>query len=85
MKNKKIEFAPDDRIGYLQVWVDQAMEVICRLSGIPGYVFISDESSVLDFPLEEKDLSRLSKELGVEVKRDDLIVDVAQRMKNAFG
>lgn len=80
MKKKKIEFASDKRISYLQTWVDQIMEAIC-----PEYLFISDESSIGDFDVEEEDLPRLRKELGVDVKRTDLIVDVAQRMKDAFG
>jgi hypothetical protein len=80
MKKKKIEFAPDTRIGYLQPWVDQIMKVIC-----PDYLFISDESSIGDFPIEKEGLPALSKELGVPVKLGDLVVDVAQRMKNAFG
>jgi hypothetical protein len=85
MSKKKIEFSPDDRIGYLQIWVDQVMEAICRVSGIPDYVYISDESVVDHFPVEKKDLAVLEKDLGVPVKLNDLIVDVAQRMKNAFG
>lgn len=80
MKKKKIEFASDKRISYLQTWVDQVMEVVC-----PEYLFISDESSIGDFPLDEEDLPRLRKELGVDVKLTDLIVDVAQRMKDTFA
>ena len=80
MKKKKIELASDERIGYLQTWVDQVMEAVC-----PEYIFISDESSIGDFPPEDEDLPRISKELGVDVKLTDLIVDVAQRMKNKFG
>lgn len=80
MKKKKIEFASDERIGYLQTWVDQIMGAIC-----PEYLFISDESGIGDFDVEDEDLPRLSKELGVPVKLGDLIVDVAQRMKDAFG
>jgi hypothetical protein len=80
MKKKKIEFTSTERIGYLEPWVDQIMKVVC-----PDYFFISDMSSIGDFDVEEGDMPMLSKELGVEVKMTDLIVDVAQRMKNAFG
>lgn len=80
MKKKKIEFAGAERIGYLEAWVDQIMKLIC-----PDYIFISDMSAIGDFDVEEEDMPRLSKELGVEVKITDLVVDVAQRMKNAFG
>lgn len=80
MKKKKIEFASGQRISYLEPWVDQVMKAIC-----PDYLFISDESSIGDFEVEEEGLPALSKELGVPVKMRDLIVDVAQRMKDAFG
>jgi hypothetical protein len=84
MKKKKIEFASDDRVGYLQTWVDQVMEVVCRISGINMVAFVSDESMIGDFT-DEGDDQKISKELEVEASDTDYIVDVAQRLKNKFG
>lgn len=80
MEKKKIEFAGASRISYLEPWVDQIMSVIC-----PEYLLISDLSAIGDFEVEEEEMPRLAKEFGVPVKPQDLIVDVAQRMKNKFG
>lgn len=80
MKKKKIEFASTTRLSYLEPWVDQVMNSVC-----PEYLLISDLSAIGDFDVEEEDMPRLSKELGVPVQLSDVIVDVAQRMKDKFG
>lgn len=79
-KMKDLEFAPDDRVGFLQSWIDQIMRVVC-----PEYLYISDLSMIGDFEVDEEDMPMLQAELGVPVKLDDLVVDVAQRLKNKFG
>lgn len=84
MKKKKIEFAPDDRIGYLKMWVDQVMEVVCKVSGIEAVFFISDESKIGDFTDAGND-KEISRELEIPVSDTDYVVDVAQRLKNTFG
>ena len=41
---------------------------------------ITDESRLYDFPVEEEECKEISEKVGVEVKFNDLIVDIAERM-----
>ena len=84
MVDKDFEFAPDDRIGYLEQYVEMVMAVVLRVADIPEVFFISDLSSVSDF-LEDDQVPEVARELEVPVARGDLIVDVAQRLKNKLS
>lgn len=81
---KDFEFAPDDRIGYLEQYVEMVMEVVLRVAEIPEVFFISDLSSVSDF-VEDAQVPQVASELEVPVAPGDLIVDVAQRLKNKLS
>jgi hypothetical protein len=76
VREKKIEFAPQDRVEALDAYIDKFLQAI----EIPQ-AWVSDESCVGDFPLEEEDMAELEATLGVEVKLRDYVVDVAERMK----
>lgn len=84
MKKKKIELASETRVGYLQTWVDQVIEAVCKATGIETVCFVSDESMIGDFT-DEGDAQKISKELEIEVSDTDFVVDVAQRLKNKLG
>jgi hypothetical protein len=47
----KIEFAPDDQIGYLRGYIDRILQVIADVTGIEKIAdaLVSDESSISDF------------------------------------
>jgi hypothetical protein len=78
----KLKFAEDEGLGYLSTYTDRILEALKEVTGIEP-MFISDETSIDHFPLEEGDLKKMSEILGVEVKENDLFPDIAKRMKNA--
>ena len=41
--------------------------------------FITDNAQVSDFPISEEQILKASEILGVEINRDDLFTDVAER------
>jgi hypothetical protein len=72
---KTVELASQERIAMLTTQVERVLEAI----GHPE-ALVTDESSVSDFYLEPNELEDVKTKLGVEVNRDDLIVDVATRL-----
>ena len=42
--------------------------------------FITDKAQVSDFPISEEQILKASEILSVEINRDDLITDVAERL-----
>ncbi len=75
-EEKKIVFAPQDKIRALRPWIDQILEAIGY-----GRAWVSNESCLGDFPLEDEDYEQLSELLGFLVEGKDYLVDVAQRLK----
>lgn len=82
-KGKKIVFATDKRVRELGKFCDEVLRAICKVSGLSSGAWISDESCVGDFPIDEKNIQQLRDRLSVSVEVDDYIVDVAQRIKDA--
>ena len=78
----KLEFAPQEGLEYLSMFTERVLDALKEATGIRPF-FTSDESSIGDFELEEKDLKKMSELLGVLVKSDDLLIDIAKRMKDA--
>jgi 5,10-methylene-tetrahydrofolate dehydrogenase/methenyl tetrahydrofolate cyclohydrolase len=78
----EIAFASTESIEYLSTFTDMVMEAIEKVTGIRG-AWISDESMVADFPIEEVELAQLNDLLGVKVDIDDTIVEVAKRLRDA--
>ena len=77
-KDKKITFASQTKISKLGPYTQFVTDVIAKMTHIDCW--ISDESMLGDFPVEGK-MRKLRKKLGVPIKSSDLIVDVAQRVK----
>ena len=71
-----IEFAPDDRARLLEPYVDKVLDAI----GI-DVLYLSDQSAICDFGLDEEEIARISAALGIPVDRCDYIVDLAERLK----
>jgi len=71
----RVEIAPQDKIGGHRQQVDR----ILRDLGFPE-ALVTDESCFSDFPLEDADYERLSRECGFEVGRHDRIAAVAERL-----
>jgi len=72
---KKIVMASQDRTSLVGEQIDKILEAIdisCAM--------ITDESRLYDFPVEEEGCKEISEKLGVEVKFNDFIVDIAERM-----
>lgn len=71
----RVEIAPQDKI------VDHRQQVdrILRDIGFPE-ALVTDESCFSDFPLEDADYGRLSRQYGFEVGRRDHIAAVAERL-----
>ena len=82
-RKKKIKFASQKKLVKLDEFVERVMRVVVKISKIPNSYFISDMSSIGDFPIEKKDLPKLKKMLGVKVDLDDYIIDVAKKLKDA--
>ena len=79
----KFKFAPDTELGYLSLFKDRILDALEEVSGIRPF-FVSDMTSMGDFgEVGKKELAEMSDILGVPVKEDDLLIDIAKRMKNA--
>lgn len=81
MEPKRYEFASQKEIGYLTLWVDEIMAAMCEITDEPLSFFVSDLSMIGDFPLEGEEFAKLGKDLGIEVKPEDFVVDLAKRLK----
>lgn len=76
-KKHNVEFACQEAAGYLQAEIDLILAAV----GIES-AWVSDESMIGDFAVEESDLPALEDELGVKVSLDDYVIAVAQRMRS---
>jgi hypothetical protein len=64
------------------LWVDQVVEAMYQITGCSP-LFLSDLSAIGDFPLEQGDFTKLSEDLGIEVRPEDTFVDLAKKLKKA--
>ena len=71
----RVEIVSQDKIGDHRQQVDR----ILRDIGFPE-ALVTDESRFSDFPLEDADYGRLSRQYGFEVGRRDRIAAVAERL-----
>ena len=71
----RVEIAPQDKIADHRQQVDR----ILRDIGFPE-ALVTDDSCFSDFPLEDADYGRLSRQYGFEVRRLDRIAAVAERL-----
>lgn len=71
----RVEIAPRDKILAHPRQVDR----ILRDIGYPE-ALVTDESCLSDFPLEDADTRRLSRQYGFEVGRCDRIAFIAERL-----
>jgi hypothetical protein len=78
VRDKKIVFAPQDKIRDLRPWVQEVLKAI----GYPT-AWVSNESCIGDFGPDEEELAKIGEALGFPVKGRDYIVDVAQRLKDS--
>jgi hypothetical protein len=80
MDQDRVESAPTDRVAQYRSEIDQILAAL----GHPE-AFVTDESSLSDFPLRDDDdgpsLTELAVELGVRVRRQERLVEIAQRMR----
>lgn len=83
MDPKKFEFAETTEIEYLSIWVDEIMDVMCRVCGCEPPIFISDQSLIGDMPPEDEELKKMAEELGIPIDGRDLIIDLAKRLKKS--
>jgi DnaJ-class molecular chaperone len=78
----QLKIAESVGLEYLSDYTDRILEALEEVTGI-NTVFATDETAMSDFFIEEDDLKKISEILGVEVKDNDLLFDIAKRMKNA--
>jgi hypothetical protein len=80
MDEQRFERTPANRVRQYRSEIDRILAAL----GHPE-AFVTDESRLRDFPLREDDdgpsLTELRIDLGVRVRRDDRLVDIAQRMR----
>ena len=72
-----LELGPRTRVGDLEPYVQRVVEAILG----PTWAFVSDYSEIADFPVTDADLPALADRLGVEVRLEDLVVDVAGKLQ----
>jgi hypothetical protein len=77
----EFQMADQRLVDYLATYVELVMKAIEKTTGVKG-AWISDESSIGDFPIDDKGLTLIEKELGLPVQYEDRIVDIAKRLKN---
>jgi len=82
MKRKKIVFAPTTEVEYLHIWVDEICDAMQDLCECGAPIFISDLSMIGDMA-EDEEIKAVGERLGIPVKYDDLIIDVAKKLKKA--
>lgn len=73
----RVKIAPQDKISDYRQQVDQILHDI----GFPE-ALVTDESCFSDFPLDDDDYVRLTRQYGFEVRKRDCIADVAERLAN---
>lgn len=75
VREKKVVFAPQDRVRLLKPWLDKIRKSLHIKSW-----WISDQSTIGDFGLNTEKLQMVRDELGVEVNHKDYLVDLAERL-----
>src|SRR5882724_5787798 len=80
MDERRFEPAPDDLVHEYRREIQQILTAL----GHPG-AFVTDELVLRDFPLRDEDeglsLTERRIDLGVRVRPDDRLVDIAQRLR----
>jgi|SRR5882724_3445994 len=80
MNEREFQSVPGDLVHQYRREITQILEAL----GHAG-AFVTDESVLRDFPLRDEDegpsLTELRVDLGVRVRRDDRLVDIAQRLR----
>lgn len=74
---KKIVFAPKDQVQDLRSFIRLVLEAIDFETA-----WVSDESRLDDFPLDEEDRVHAEEKLGVPVNLSDYVVEVAKRVRD---
>lgn len=74
----KIVMAPQDDVVALREHVQSVVTALGHSSA-----WVSDESMVADFMLDEEDLQRASCDLGVDVCEADYIVELARKVRDS--
>jgi hypothetical protein len=82
MDHDRFESAPTDRVAQYRPEINRILQAL----GHPD-AWVTDESRVSDFPMRDDDdgpsLTELWIDLGLRVRQDDRLVDLAQRMREA--
>jgi hypothetical protein len=78
---RKISFAMTEVVGQYPVECARILHLI--FGEDISHVFVSDESTMGDFPLDEDGVADMSLELGVPVGLSDLFIDVCKRLHEA--
>lgn len=81
-KAGKILPAPADKLSTLGPYIRKVVIAVEKALGISG-VFCTDGSLLSDFSVDEEDLAKIGQALGIVVKRDDYLWEVAERLKKS--
>jgi hypothetical protein len=71
----RVEIAPQDNVDDYR----QQIDLILGDIGFPD-TLVTDESCFSDFPMKDGDYGRLSAKYGFQVRKDDRIAAVAERL-----
>jgi len=91
--NQVIEMAANDLVIASRFYVDKLLEILAEILDEPGIAdaMVTDESSLGDFcqccweedcEAQKRVLAALKAQLGIEVKFDDLLINIANKLKN---
>lgn len=82
---RDVYLAPSDEIKEAGSTVDRLLEMLASFMGWEDggeHVFVSDESTLGDFCLDDDDLEKLSIQVGFKVGPGDYVYDIANRMRH---
>jgi hypothetical protein len=78
---KEIEFGITTECELLGTWLDLVLEALERASGTE--VWLVTDLSCIGEVIEDEEVEKMAKDLGVPIDPHDLFIDVAKRLKKA--
>ena len=75
------ELADEHLIGEYGTEINLILGVLGQIDYDLGQAIVTDESKFSDFDLSDEELDELSTEVGVNIEHNDLLPDIAKKMR----
>lgn len=79
--SKKIEFASRDKVFEYKPEVTKILSALDKIEQGWDQSVVTDLSAFADYDLSTEEYTMLSKELNTCITEDDLIIDIAERLR----